>query len=209
MREAIAFELHAAGGPFVNADANALTDAVLAVRDGEMERLRADLAARQLANRLLQRSDRAERRRAEEAEAERDEARATNQRLNLRCQQAEGQFAKVKRAVADWRINERGTYVPLSTLNAIAKAVGIEHDTDGWELHYQRVEALEAELGTERAHAQQAGIRIAELTALVAAQQQVIERQAREALAAATEPHTPRPRIAPTGPDGQGDGGGQ
>lgn len=93
----------------------ALTDAVLAVRDGELQQLRADLAA----------------------------ARATNQRLNYRAQTAESRLNAVTVAVANWEINERGTYVPLSTLNDIAKAVGIHYDTDGWELHYQRVEALE------------------------------------------------------------------
>jgi len=68
---------------------------------------------------------------------------------------------------------------------------------------------LATELATERTRTQQAGIRIAELTALVAAQQQVIERLAREALAAIAVPYTPRARTAPVGPDGRGDGGGK
>jgi predicted RNase H-like nuclease (RuvC/YqgF family) len=92
-----------------------LTDSVLAFTQSHVQGLRAQLAT----------------------------ARATNQRLNLRCQQAE---------------------------------------------------SLEAELTTERTHAQQAGSRIAELAALVAAQQQVIERLAREALAATAEPFVSRAR---------------
>lgn len=81
------------------------------------------------------------------------QAQETNRRLNRRCQQAESRFAKVARAVADWRINERGTYVPLNTLNAIAKAVGIEVNPDRWQHHYQRVQELEAALARVRAFA--------------------------------------------------------
>ena len=72
-------------------------------------------------------------------------ARATNQRLNLRAQRLESELAAYRRAVAQWEINERGAYVPLRSLAAIAKAAGVEVP-ERWELHYERVERVEAEL---------------------------------------------------------------
>ncbi|MEU8756249.1 hypothetical protein AB0C88_37755 [Streptomyces chartreusis] len=71
-------------------------------------------------------------------------ARATNQRLNLRAQQLESELAAYRRAVAQWEVSERGTYVPLRTLAAIARAAGSEIETPQWLLHYQRVEQAEA-----------------------------------------------------------------
>ena len=79
------------------------------------------------------------------------EARATNQRLNHRAQTVESRLAKVTAAVAGWRISSDATYVPLRTLNAIAKAVGVALETERWEHHYQHVEALEAALTEARA----------------------------------------------------------
>ncbi|QTD97013.1 hypothetical protein [Streptomyces cyanogenus] len=72
-------------------------------------------------------------------------ARATNQRLNRRAQKLESELAAYRRAVADWEISDRGTYVPLRTLATIAKAAGIDVPAK-WELHHERIERLEAEL---------------------------------------------------------------
>lgn len=71
------------------------------------------------------------------------EARATNRRLNLRAQRLESELATYRKAVADWKISDTGAYVPLRTLAAIAKAAGVTVP-GGWELHYERVERLEA-----------------------------------------------------------------
>jgi hypothetical protein len=73
------------------------------------------------------------------------EARATNQRLNREKQRLESELATYRRAVADWTISDRGTYVPLRSLAAIAKAAGLEVP-ERWELHYERVERAEAAL---------------------------------------------------------------
>jgi hypothetical protein len=82
--------------------------------------------------------------RAEGAEQQRDQARATNRRLNLRAQQLESELAAYRRAVDQWEISERGTYVPLRTITAIAKAAGRDIENPRWLLHYQRVEQAEA-----------------------------------------------------------------
>jgi hypothetical protein len=79
------------------------------------------------------------------------EARETNRRLNYRCQQVEHVGAVFKRAVNDWEWTDKGTYVPLRTLTAIAKAAGLTFDSGRLELHMQRVERLEAELAAVRA----------------------------------------------------------
>lgn len=79
------------------------------------------------------------------------QARETNRRLNLRCQEAESALATIKRAVGEWEVSERGTYVPLRTIAAIGKAVGRDIDDSRYELHYQRVEAAEATLAAIRA----------------------------------------------------------
>jgi hypothetical protein len=81
--------------------------------------------------------------RAEQAEADLAEARATNQRLNYRTQQLESELAAYRRAVAQWEISERSTYVPLRTIAAIAKAAGRNIENPRWLLHYQRVEQAE------------------------------------------------------------------
>lgn len=86
--------------------------------------------------------------------AELDAARATNRRLNLRAQKLEAELAAYRRAVDQWEINERGTYVPLRTLAAIAKAAGLPVP-ERWELHYARVEQAETALAeARRLHAQ-------------------------------------------------------
>jgi hypothetical protein len=73
-------------------------------------------------------------------------ARTTGRRLNYRAQQAESQVATVARAVAEWQFTERGTYMPLRSLSAIAKAIGQPIPDGRFELHYERVERLEREL---------------------------------------------------------------
>ncbi|WP_319052659.1 hypothetical protein [Streptomyces europaeiscabiei] len=86
--------------------------------------------------------------------AERDAARATNRRLNRRAQELEAELAAYRRAVDQWEINERGTYVPLRALAAIAKAAGLPVP-ERWELHYERVEQAETALAeARRLHAQ-------------------------------------------------------
>lgn len=71
-------------------------------------------------------------------------ARATNQRLNYEKQRLESELAAYRRAVADWKISERGTYVPLRSLAVIAKAAGIAVP-ERWELHYERLARAEAD----------------------------------------------------------------
>ncbi len=70
-------------------------------------------------------------------------ARATNQRLNLRAQKLESELAAYRRAIDQWEVSERGTYVPLRTITAIAKAAGRDIEHPRWLLHYQRVEQAE------------------------------------------------------------------
>jgi hypothetical protein len=70
-------------------------------------------------------------------------ARATNQRLNARAQRLESELAAYRRAVAQWEISDQMTYVPLRSLAVIAKAAGLAVP-ERWELHYERVERLEA-----------------------------------------------------------------
>jgi hypothetical protein len=72
-------------------------------------------------------------------------ARETNRRLNYRAQDLESELAAYRRAVAQWEISERGTYVPLRSLAVIAKAAG-QPAPERWELHYERVERAEAAL---------------------------------------------------------------
>jgi hypothetical protein len=79
------------------------------------------------------------------------EARTTNQRLNARAQRLESELAAYRRAVAQWEINDRGTYVPLRTIAAIAKAAGLNIDNPHWIMHYQRVEQAEAAIARTRA----------------------------------------------------------
>jgi len=73
------------------------------------------------------------------------EARATNQRLNLRAQQLESELAAYRRAVRQWEVSERGTYIPHSSLRAIGKACGVDVlGTVRHLKHFERVEQAEA-----------------------------------------------------------------
>lgn len=83
-------------------------------------------------------------------EAALGQARETNRRLNLRAQGMESELATYRRAVSQWEISKRGTYVPLRTIAAIAKAAGRNIETPQWLLHYQRVEQAEAAIGRVR-----------------------------------------------------------
>jgi len=79
-----------------------------------------------------------------EAEAERDTARATNRRLNLEKQRLESELATYRRAVAQWEVSERGTYIPHASLQAIGKAGGVDLlGTVRHLKHFQRVEQAE------------------------------------------------------------------
>ena len=76
--------------------------------------------------------------------AERDAARATNRRLNLRAQKLESELATYRRAVDQWEVSGRGTYVPLRTIAVIARAAGRDIENPRWLMHYQRIEQAEA-----------------------------------------------------------------
>jgi hypothetical protein len=84
-------------------------------------------------------------------EAALGQARETNRRLNLRAQKLESELAAYRRAVDQWEVSKRGTYVPLRTIAAIAKAAGRDIETPQWLLHYQRVEQAEAAIERVRA----------------------------------------------------------
>jgi hypothetical protein len=92
--------------------------------------------------------------RAKRAEAQRDQDRATAQSLNLRAQRAESRLAVIERAVDEWKVSDRGTYVPLRTIAAIARVMGVEVDEERLVLHYGRVAELEAALERVRAFAE-------------------------------------------------------
>lgn len=73
------------------------------------------------------------------------EARATNRRLNLRAQRLESELAAYRRAVRQWEVSERGTYIPHSSLRAIGKACGVDVLGSHRHLkHFERVEQAEA-----------------------------------------------------------------
>ena len=80
------------------------------------------------------------------AEVQLAAARATNRRLNLRAQQLESELATYRRAISTWEFTDRGTYVPLRSITAMAKAAGVGYDATRYELHYERVERDEAQL---------------------------------------------------------------
>ncbi|MFF0143562.1 hypothetical protein ACFYRN_45165 [Streptomyces sp. NPDC005227] len=85
-------------------------------------------------------------------EAALGEARETNQRLNYRAQQLESELATYRRAVSQWQVSDRGTYIPLRTISAIAKAAGRDIEHPRWILHYQRVEQAEAAIERVRSY---------------------------------------------------------
>jgi hypothetical protein len=79
------------------------------------------------------------------------EARATNQRLNYRAQQLEAELATYRRAVRQWEVSERGTYIPHSSLRAIGTCGVDALGTVRHLKHFDRVEQAEAAI--ERVHA--------------------------------------------------------
>ncbi|MDF2708157.1 MAG: hypothetical protein K0R62_3809 [Nonomuraea muscovyensis] len=95
--------------------------------------------------------------RAYKAEAERDSARTTIQRLNRRAQAAESENTAYRRAVAQWDVSERGTYIPHASLASIGRAAGTDVLGSVRHLrHFQRVEQAEAALDAVRALADDA-----------------------------------------------------
>ncbi|MET9813192.1 hypothetical protein [Streptomyces sp. NPDC006355] len=80
-----------------------------------------------------------------------DELYATNQRLNRRAQRLESELAAYRRAVTQWEISERGTYIPHSSLRAIGKASGVDILGSVRHLkHFQRAEQAEAAIARVR-----------------------------------------------------------
>ncbi|MFB8182572.1 hypothetical protein ACFC8N_42615 [Streptomyces sp. NPDC055966] len=72
-------------------------------------------------------------------------ARATNQRLNYEKQRLESELAAYRRAVGQWEVSERGTYIPHSSLRVIGKACGVDIlGTVRHLKHFERVEQAEA-----------------------------------------------------------------
>jgi hypothetical protein len=87
--------------------------------------------------------DRAEDLTAEVAEL--TEARATNRRLNLRAQGLESELAAYRRAVGQWEVGERGTYISHASLRTIGLACGKDILGSVRHLkHFERVEQAEA-----------------------------------------------------------------
>ncbi|MFF3998587.1 hypothetical protein ACFYX8_35425 [Streptomyces cyaneofuscatus] len=82
-----------------------------------------------------------------ELEQQLNTARTTTQRLNYRAQQAESKNATFQRAVRQWDVNERGTYIPHTSLRAIGIAAGTDILGSVRHLkHFQRVEQAEARI---------------------------------------------------------------
>lgn len=80
-----------------------------------------------------------------EMPAEIAEARATNKRLNLRVQAMEKENATYQRAVAEWQVEEKGTYIPARTLQDIGRAAGKDvYGTTRHIRYFERIEAAEA-----------------------------------------------------------------
>lgn len=77
--------------------------------------------------------------------------RTTNRRLNQRAQKLEAELAAYRRAVDQWEIDKRGTYIPLRTITAIAKAAGRVIENPRWLLHYERIEQAEKCINAARA----------------------------------------------------------
>jgi hypothetical protein len=103
--------------------AQPLADAVLSVLPASVDRAAADLAT----------------------------ARDTNRRLNLRAQRLESELAAYRRAVGQWEISDRGTYIPHSSLRAIGLASGKDILGSVRHLkHFERVEQAEARLSRIR-----------------------------------------------------------
>lgn len=81
-----------------------------------------------------------------------DQLYATIRRLNYRAQRAESQNTAFRRAVAQWRVSERGTFIPHTSLAAIGRAAGTDILGSVRHLrHFQRVEQAEAAIARVRA----------------------------------------------------------
>ncbi|GHG15320.1 hypothetical protein ACFFSH_39325 [Streptomyces filamentosus] len=81
-----------------------------------------------------------------------DQLYATIQRLNRRAQEAESKVACYQRAVAQWDVNERGTYIPHASLAAIGRAAGTDILGSVRHLrHFTRVEQAETAIARVRA----------------------------------------------------------
>lgn len=77
------------------------------------------------------------------------EARETNRRLNYRTQALESELAAYRRAVGQWEVSERGTYIPHASLRTIGLASG--KDILGSVRHLKHFERVEqAETAVER-----------------------------------------------------------
>ncbi|MGW7087583.1 hypothetical protein ACWGH2_29360 [Streptomyces sp. NPDC054871] len=79
-------------------------------------------------------------------------AREANRRLNYRAQGLESELAAYRRAVSQWEVSERGTYIPHSSLRTIGLASGKDILGSVRHLkHFERVEQAEAANGRLRA----------------------------------------------------------
>ena len=76
-----------------------------------------------------------------------DQLYATVQRLTRRAQAAESENAVYRRAIAQWDVSDRGTYIPHASLVAIGRAAGTDVLGSVRHLkHFERVEQAEAAL---------------------------------------------------------------
>ncbi|TXS50145.1 hypothetical protein [Streptomyces sp. t39] len=78
----------------------------------------------------------------------------TIQRLNARAQHAESTVNTFCRAVKDWDVSDRGTYIPHASLVAIGRAAGTDVLGSIRHLrHFERVEQAEAAVDRVQAYA--------------------------------------------------------
>jgi len=85
-------------------------------------------------------------------EAALGQARETNRRLNYEKQRLESELGTYRRAVRQWHVSERGTYISLGSLRAIGKAAGVDILGSRRGLkHFDRVEQAEAAIERVRA----------------------------------------------------------
>ena len=115
-------------------------------------------------------------------------ARVTNQRLNYEKQRLESELAAYRRAVCQWDIGERGTYISLASLRAIGLAGGRDILGSVRHLkHFQRVEQAEAAIGRVR----QLHDRLAEETDLASPDDSITRGAAAKRIAAALDGWNP------------------
>ncbi|MGW5429985.1 hypothetical protein ACWET9_22645, partial [Streptomyces sp. NPDC004059] len=120
-------------------------------------------------------------------------ARATNQRLNYEKQRLESELATYRRAVRQWDVSERGTYIPHSSLRVIGKACGVDILGSVRHLkHFERVEQAEAAIERVR----QLHDRLAEETDLTSPDDSITRGAAAERIAAALDGWTPPAPVA-------------